>query len=337
MASPMVEVLRGGYLESMHMGDAAFVSSKANVLAKAGDAGFATFWRSAAKPVQALLPVISGAVDRYGITEKELAVICASHYGESMHIEAVASILSKAAVPEDALSCGIHMPFSRSAAQELIRGGEKARPIHHNCSGKHAGMLITCKAMGWDPQGYFLPEHPLQKATLSMISEISGVPEGEIGIGVDGCSVAVFYLPVRAMAYSYARLAAPDSLPSKYRDAASRATGAMMSYPDMVSGNGTFTTELMKAYRGRIFAKNGAEGVFSLGLHGRGIGMTVKVQDGNDRAFQTAVVGLLDAFGVRPDPGSALPAEKPIKNAKGDVVGSMRPAFALETTDGGSR
>jgi len=327
MSELMVELTRGGYVESVHTGDVAVVSAKQGLVASYGDAGKKTFWRSAAKPIQALIPIITGAVDEYGITDDELALICASHFGEEVHTDAVRSILSKADVPEAALSCGTHYPFARSASNRLIMEGSKPSQVHHNCSGKHAGMLITCAKMGWPTEGYFRPDHPVQQAALDIIAEVAEVPRESIGVGVDGCSVSVFYLPLSAMARCYAKLADPAFMPPRYREAAARVTAAMMAHPHMVGGEGSFTTRAMEAYSGRLFAKNGAEGVFCLGIPEAGLGIALKIADGNDRAYQTAVIGMLDELGMAPDAGSDLPAVKEINNAKGDVVGWMRPAY----------
>ncbi len=212
MSVPLVEILRGGNLESVHMGNAVFVDSDGKVLAKAGDETKWTYWRSSAKPVQAILPVISGAVDKYGLTEKELAVICSSHYGEQMHVDAVRSILKKAGIPESCVSTGTHLPFDKYAAEDIIRKSEKPTPLHHNCSGKHAGMLILCKQMGWDMDTYFKPDHPVQMAAHEIVADFTGLPKEQIPIGVEGCSVSSFYLPLWAMAYAYARLSKPESL-----------------------------------------------------------------------------------------------------------------------------
>ena len=331
MAEPMVELFREGYLESVHLGDIAAVGQDGRIIAKLGDPGMRTFWRSAAKPIQALIPFMSGAVEEYGISDEEYAVVCASHFGEEIHTRAVLSMLGKIGLTEADLSCGVHYPFSKRAANALVSAGIKPTQLHHNCSGKHTGMLMTCRKMGWSTEGYFRPDHPLQKATLDAISEISEVAKDEIGIGVDGCSVPVFYLPLRAMALCYAKLASPDRLPSKYREAARKVVEVMTAYPEMVGGQGgSFTTELMKAYKGRVFAKNGAEGVFCFGVPETGLGLALKIQDGAERAYQSAVIGCLDQLGIRQDEGSTLYAVRDVKNSKGDTVGDMRPAFKLD-------
>ena len=331
MPMPMVELFRGGLLESVHVGDAAAVDQEGRILARLGDPCLRTFWRSAAKPIQALLPYISGAVGEYGISDEEYAVVCASHFGEEIHTRAVLSMLGKAGLSESDLSCGIHYPFSKKAANALVSAGAKPTQLHHNCSGKHTGMLMTCRKMGWSTEGYFLPDHPLQKATLDIISEISGVAKNEIGLGVDGCSVPVFYLPLDAMALCYAKFADPESLPEKYREAAKKIVSVMTAYPEMVGGqSGSFTTELMKAYKGRVFAKNGAEGVFCLGVPAMGLGLALKVADGAERAYQSSVIGCLDQLGVKPDENAALNAVRDVKNSKGDIVGNMKPAFRLD-------
>lgn len=330
MSVALVELTRGGQLESAHYGNAVFMDSEGRVLAKAGDEAKSTYWRSSAKPVQAFLPITTGAVDHFGITGRELAVICSSHFGEDMHVEAVRSILAKAGIPESAVSTGTHLPFDKASAEALIRASKAPTPLHHNCSGKHAGMLITCKHMGWPMEDYHLPGHPVQMAAHEIVSELSSIPKDEIPIGVEGCSVSSFYLPLWAMAYIYAKLADPDKLPEKYREASRRVTSAMMSNPEMVAGTYGFASLLMKAYKGRIFAKNGAEGVFCLGIAGKGVGFAMKVDDGSDRAYHTAVTSALRQYGMMPDEGVVMNPVKVVKNNKGDAVGEIRPGFTLQ-------
>ena len=330
MSVALGELTRGGELESAHYGNAVFMDSEGRVLAKAGDEAKRTYWRSSAKPIQAFLPIITGAVDRFGITERELAVICSSHFGEDMHVEAVRSMLAKAGIPESAISTGTHLPFDKASAEALIRASKKPTPLHHNCSGKHTGMLITCKQMGWPMEDYHLPDHPVQVAAHELVSELSGIPKAEIPIGVEGCSVSSFYLPLWAMGYIYAKLSDPGTLPEKYRMAAARVTAAMMANPEMVAGTYGFASILMKAHKGRIFAKNGAEGVFCLGLSGKGIGFAMKIDDGSDRAYHTAVTSALQQYGVMPDEGIEMNPVKPVKNNKGNLVGEIRPGFTLQ-------
>jgi L-asparaginase II len=171
-------------------------------------------------------------------------------------------------------------------------------------------------------------------AAHDLVSELSGIPKEEIPIGIEGCSVSSFYLPLWAMGYIYARLSDPKTLPEKYRLAAARVTAAMMANPEMVAGTYSFASLLMQAHKGRIFAKNGAEGVFCLGLAGKGIGFAMKIDDGSDRGYHTAVTSALLQFGVMPDEGTDMSPVKPVKNNKGNLVGEIRPGFTLEPVAG---
>ncbi|MFW5986110.1 MAG: asparaginase [Halanaerobiales bacterium] len=292
MPEILAEVYRNQLVESRHRGNVVLVNNEGELRGKVGDENTVTYWRSAAKPLQALPVIFSGAADRYGFTDKELAVMAASHNGEDRHTAAVNSILEKIDLPESALDCGIHPPLHKETANRLRAEGEKPRQIHNNCSGKHAGILTLCRFYNWPFENYILPDHPSQKLWLKVIAEITDFSEEKIYTGEDGCGVVVFGLPLRNMAYAYARLANPETLPGKYRKAAVKITSVMEENPEMVAGESRFDTDLMRVLGNRLFAKSGAEGVFSLGIHG-GCGITIKIEDGRSRAIPAVVTNLL--------------------------------------------
>lgn len=290
MAKDMVNVYRGELIESIHQGDVAVVNDKGDLLAEFGNSEMITYWRSAAKPVQALPVVSSGAADKYNLTDKELAIMCASHSGEDQHVEVVRGILEKIGLKESDLNCGTHPPLNKKTAKRLCEEGKEPPLIRNNCSGKHAGMLTMCQYNGWDLEDYPEIDHPLQQYLLDVISEITKYPREKIYTGVDGCGVVVFGMPLKNMALAYARLTNPKSLPEKYREAAIRITRSMEKYPELIGGTKRFNTELLKVGNSEFFAKSGAQAVFCVGHVEKNIGLALKVKDGNSRGVKPATI-----------------------------------------------
>jgi L-asparaginase II len=299
-----------------------------HVVSAVGDPAAAAFYRSAAKPLQALPLVEEGVVERLGISKEELALCCASHEGEARHVAGARSILAKAGLDESALRCGPHLPFSEAEAREVLRNGGEALPIHNNCSGKHAGMLALAVAMGWDPEGYHQAGHPVQKRMLKEIVRWSRVDESEVATAVDGCGVLCFSVPLRAMAASFARFAAAAADGRAPR----RIVDAMTGHPFMVGGSGRACTAVMERTGARAFVKLGAEGVYGAGVPDRGLGIAIKVTDGARRAVEVALVHVLHRMDVLDtDDLEALArwASPSVRNTRGEVVGAIRPAFQL--------
>jgi len=333
---PMVKVVRGDAVESVHYGAAAVVDSRGEVLASAGSPEASAFLRSAAKPFQAIPILASGAADHYGITPREIAVIVASHNGEKMHLDRVRSILRKIRCRESDLRCGAHLPFFPPAAAALTRSGKRPRALHNNCSGKHAGMLALAMHLGKPVKSYLSPDHPVQKAILDVVSRYTGTPEGAILRGIDGCSAPTFALSLRQAALGYARLVDPRYGMAGERAAAGRVVAAMRSHPEMVGGTGRLCTLLMRLVQSSFIAKIGAEGLYGMAYRegDRGIGIALKISDGNgERARTTAAVeilvelGLLDGEkGDRILSAQGLPL---VRNVRGKVVGRVAPLFRL--------
>lgn len=330
--SARVSVIRGGVVESVHRVSVAVADAEGRLVARAGDPTLVTFYRSAAKPIQALPLVEDSVVERFGITAEELAVCCASHSGERAHVEVVVSLLRKVGMPEDALECGPHAPFHEESAAALVRSGGEPRAIHNNCSGKHAGMLALAAAHGWPAAGYHRAEHPVQRRMRAEISRWSGVPESELGNAVDGCGVPTFAVPLHRMATSFARFAAAAAR----GEPAARVVAAMTGYPYFVAGTGRLCTALMECAGDRLFVKLGAEGVYCAGVPGRGLGVALKVEDGANRANEPALVRVLARLGLL-DGGDlerlAKFAEPELGNTRGEVVGEVRAEFELEYLD----
>jgi L-asparaginase II len=288
--APLVEVWRGHIVESRHRGHVAAVDGDGRLVARLGEPEAVTYLRSSGKPFQALPMVASGAADRFDFTPREIAVACGSHSGEPVHEETVAGMLKKIGLDESALKCGTHEPFSAEASAELRRRGEEARVLQNNCSGKHTGMLALALHLGAPIADYDQPDSPVQQAILRAVSQFSGVPEQEVARGTDGCGVPVFGLPVRAMALMYARLVAPAAdFDAATQVACARIVAAMTGAPEMVGGTRErLDTEMMRVTDGRIISKIGAEGVYTVGVlpcepFPRGLGLALKIEDGEDR------------------------------------------------------
>jgi len=331
-----VEVVRGGVVESVHAVHVAVVDARGIRIAMSGDPDTLTFYRSAAKPMQALPLVEEGVIERFGITAAELALCCASHEGEAQHVRAAASILAKAGADESLLRCGAHPPYAGSAARALARAGEEPRRIHNNCSGKHAGMIALAVGMGWDPVDYHRADHPVQRRMIEEVVRWSGLPEERLPAGVDGCGVVCFAAPLEAMAGSFAAFTAAADAGQGPR----AVVEAMTSHPFMVGGTDRTCTDVMEAAGDRVFVKLGAEGVYGGGLIGRRTGFAIKVADGGRRAVEVALIRVLEELGaLSRDEVEALRAHghPEVRNTRDEVVGEIRPAFELRvhTSRGG--
>lgn len=289
---------RGDVAESTHLGDVAICDADGKLLAAAGNPDRVAYFRSSEKPLQALAVVQSGAADRFALTDTELAVCCASHSGSRMHVLTVEGILEKLGLDETALQCGVHEPGDAAERTRLIREREAPSPLHNNCSGKHAGMLATAVALGAPVETYLQRDHPVQQLIARNVAAATGVPEGDLRFGTDGCGAPVIAVPLRAMAVAYAQLANPSDRPEDFRQAATRLMAAMAIAPDMVSAPGAFNSELLTAGEGRLIAKGGAEGAFLLGLRDpRRLGIAIKIADGSDRAIAPVTIAALEHLG----------------------------------------
>ncbi len=318
---PIVAVRRGDLVESVHRGRLAIRDVEGKGLYAVGDPEGYALLRSSAKPFQALPLVFSGAADAFGISGEEIAVACASHNAEPRHLSAVRSILRKAGLSEADLQNGAHPPMHAPSAARLAAMDEDPRPIHGNCSGKHAGMLAVCQHAGWDPKGYRDPDGPLQKLVRRTVATLCGVEPGSVRLAGDGCGVPVFALPLGNLALGFARLAAggAEEFPYDLQGAVRRVRDAMRKHPYMVAGTGRFDTRLMRATN--LVCKGGAEGVFACGsLAEPGWGLALKVSDGASRAVAPAVTATLASAGVEVPPEMA---RFPVTDLHGETVGEF--------------
>jgi len=342
IAEPLVEVRRGAITESRHRGHIVVVDPDGIILRYLGSPQNVTFLRSSAKPFQALPLLVSGAAERFGFTDKEVALACASHNGEPIHTELAASMLEKIGLGPEALKCGIHEPYSVEVAGKLRLNGEAPNVLQNNCSGKHAGMLAVAKHLGAPTETYNSAENPVQQAIADAISQFSDIAVTDMSVGIDGCAVPVFGITVKAMALAYARLISPPrSFDKPTRDACERIVRVMSAYPELIGGTSDrLDTEIMRAAPGLVISKVGAEGVYTAGIKPceewpKGLGLALKIEDGDDRhARPTVVIETLHQLGVLKDESLEAVARYaffPVRNHPGEVVGEIRASFTLKT------
>jgi len=292
MTNPLiVEVTRGGIVESRHTGAYAVVNAAGEIVASAGDIAASVYPRSAIKAFQCLAMLESGAADRFGFTPEEIALACSSHNGEPAHVAVARAMLAKASTSEENYECGAHWPIEGAAHDAAVRALPAPLPVHNNCSGKHAGMLALARQLGVDPKGYTGHGHPVQRAIAKAMGRMCDCDLDRQPWGVDGCSVPTWAIPLRNMALGFARLCAPDF------QAGQRILAAVRAHPFMVAGTGRFDTDIMVAVP-RLFVKGGAEGVHCGCIPHAGLGIALKCDDGAGRASDVAMAALLAGLDV---------------------------------------
>ncbi len=323
---------RSGAVESWHRGALAVWHGGELVLA-VGDVQRPVFARSAVKPLQALPFLERGLADALQLPAAELAVMCASHDGAPVHTAAVRALLARGGLREDQLGCGPHAPFDAAARQALLRSGEAPGKVHNNCSGKHSGFLHLARACGDDLAHYLDPDCKSQREVNAAVAAMAGLP-GPVPVGLDGCGAPTFVLPLAALARAFANLADPSPLPAPRAAACRRILAAVGEAPALLAGEKRFCTVLLRAWPGRVFAKNGAEGVYALALapdpaRGRwaqALGIAIKIDDGNERGYQPVLIDLLLRLGALPavlPPALAAFHCQPIHNTQHQRVGEV--------------
>jgi L-asparaginase II len=295
-----VHVRRGSITEARHRVLACACTPSGETVAATDQPDAVTSLRSAAKPFQLLPLVERGHADRFGFTAEQLAIMAASHTGSAYHLELVRGILDRLGLDPGDLACGYHDPVDADAHASVIAKPETKSPLHNNCSGKHAGMLALALAEGWPTDGYHRAEHPLQQLMRRMVAETCDVADESIAVGIDGCSVSVFGIPLSAMARGYARLAAAREGRDARETSLHRIREAMLAYPIATGGTGRFSSSLMSSAGTALVAKGGAEGLECIGIIGRGIGVALKCEDGSARAVAPAAVALLERLDALP-------------------------------------
>jgi L-asparaginase II len=326
-APVLVEVTRGPEVECRHRGFIAVADAEGSLRASLGDPEVPVCLRSLAKPFQALPLITTGAAKAFGFGAQELALFSGSLSGQDFHVELVKKVLSRLGLGPEVLLCGAHAPLHRPTAKAMAAAGEKPTPLHHTCAGKHAAMLSLCVHHGWPVENYLDFDHPVQKLILKTVGEMVGLKPADIPVALDGCSAPVFYVPLRHIAWGFARLAAaPLNTPE------GELMAACLPHPRLIAGDGRLETILMDTLPGRVFAKTGAEGGFALALKEEGLGVAVKIEDGASRALNPTIIQVLDQLGLlTPEAKDVLKSywRPTIVNHHKQEVGGIRPVFAL--------
>lgn len=336
MGNPvLVEVWRGARVESQHRGAVAVVDADGRPVLGLGDTARPVYPRSAIKALQALPLIESGAADRHGLSDEELALACASHGGEPEHVATATRMLARAGLDPSALKCGAHWPLHQPSAQALARAGGRASALHNNCSGKHAGFLCTACMMDADLAGYTEPAHPVQRAVRNTLEDLTGASIAHDACAIDGCSVPTWALPLDALATALARFGTGAGLTPSRAKAASRLRAACAAYPWHVAGTGRFCTAVMQAFGARVFVKTGAEGIFCAALPEQGLGIAIKCDDGAGRAAEAAMAATLARLLTAEADRAVLgPYARPtLRNWNGNAVGAIRPSGDLQGFD----
>tara|TARA_A100001015_G_scaffold301777_1_gene389101 strand:- start:326 stop:1306 length:981 start_codon:yes stop_codon:yes gene_type:complete len=285
----LCRVTRGDLTESIHVIFATVVDDSGNIVFSTGDPNYVTCIRSSLKPFQAAAAIRSGAIDAAGFDESEIALMCASHLGENIHVKTAQKMLSKIGYTSDDYDCGIHPPADMVSRHELIRSGIQPNPLHNNCSGKHAGMLAIAKHLANSPKDYTNPDNIVQKTIYGALQDYSGV--NDIPMEIDGCSAPTAFFTLETIAKLYQKLSTED-----YPELV-RVFNAMSSFPYNVAGKGHFDTKFISALNGNAITKGGGESVRGIALKnrdGKNLGISLKVLDGSPRAMPVGTITLLE-------------------------------------------
>ena len=327
-ANPILaEMTRGSWVENRYRGAFVVCDVEGTIIASAGDVDRPVYPRSAIKSMQAIAMATSGAMEKFHLTDKELALACASHTGEDIHVAGVKSFLGHIGLTPADLECGAHAPTSAQAREALRARHEKPSALHNNCSGKHSGMLAVAEALGVPTAHYVDRDHPVQQSVRAAVETVIGEPLSEDRCGTDGCSIPTWAAPLRAFARGFARMATGQGLPPDIAAASHQIYDAATGHPELVGGTGNLDTEIMRAFAGRVFQKGGAEGVQCGAIRNKGWGYALKVDDGNMAAAHVVVATLVLAISDPDDTQSrALErfSSQAIRNVRDLVVGQLR-------------
>lgn len=324
----LVEITRGGLVESVHRGAIAIARADGSLVFSLGDVEAVSFPRSSLKMIQALPLLESGAADAFGLGNDLIALACASHSGEPMHTERVTAWLERIGCTEQDLACGAHPSRVEAVNDAMIRAGEKPTRIYNNCSGKHSGFLTVARHWDIATHGYETHDHPVQVAVAKALAELSGV--SDLPYGIDGCVAPAFALPIKSFAKALAQFADPSTQAAPRAAAMKRIVAAMIAHPELVAGTGRADTVLMRAAKGRVALKAGAEGYFAGIVPEAGLGIAIKIDDGAARAAETVIGAVIDKLGLLTDNKTAHEIIRaPIQNTRDGVVGERRPSRIL--------
>lgn len=337
MAAVLAEITRGDLVESTHHGTVVVVDAEGALVAHLGDPELPLFFRSSAKPFQSVPVVTSGAADAFDLSTEELAIVYASHPGTARHQAVVASLLAKAGVGESDLLCGLDPPLDEEEKAKVLLGVVPPSQVQCECSGEHAGMLAACRAAGWPTEGYVERDHPLEVEIRSIVAAACGVAPDDLVIGTDGCSIPTFGAPIRTFARAYAVLADPRGAGwtggVAQRAAVLRLREAIVAHPELIDVDGTLDTDIIRHTGGRVIAKLGAEGLLTMAVPDRRLGVAISDAGGSQRGLGPAAVAVLEQLDLAEPSAIAAIREAhsgTVTNFAGDAVGEIRPAMTLE-------
>lgn len=326
VSNSLVDVTRAMQLESMHLGSVVLARADGRLAGLVGSARQAVFPRSSVKLIQALPLIESGAADHFSFSAEELALACASHDGTEYHVAVADRLLERIGLERDALSCGCHAPFGDAALPQFWKSGGQAHAAHHNCSGKHLGMLATARHLGEPIKDYELAGHPVQRRIRAAMEEVLATDLRNVTPGIDGCSVPNWPVPLEDLAIGFARIVGGTGFEASRQAAIGRLLDACWAAPEAMGGEGRLDTTALRRFGGDVFIKTGAEGVYCGGIRSAGLGFALKVHDGAQRAAEMATRAILARF----VPGAEdLGAPHVLHNAAGIAVGDMRVGGAL--------
>lgn len=329
---PLVVAKRGDHVESIHSGSVAVVDTTGRLIAYAGDPGAYTFSRSALKPFQALPFTLAGGITRFGFTQQQTALMCASHSGEEMHVRGVSEMLKKAGCTEHDLGCGCHLP-ERFANGAPVPADFTMDQRHNNCSGKHAGFLAYCKMGDYSVRDYLEPSHVLQREIVKVVSDLAETSAAQFWYGTDGCNAPNIGLPLSRLAKIWARFGAASKEADDLQSAMATLADAMMACPEMYSGTGRADEALTRAGRGKWVSKTGAQGVRCVGSRKHGLGIALKVGDGDYATAYAVTIEVMRQLGiVESATVSELQGwlEPDLRNCRGHKVGQLSCDFKLK-------
>ena len=331
--APLIQLTRGGTPECLHFGAVAVVNRHGKVTAQVGNPHLPTFTRSTLKALQALPFLEADGPAQLGYSQAQIALLCASHNGEDMHVAAADGMLHQAGLTYQRLRCGCHVPGLFTLLEQLPPADLAFDERHNNCSGKHAGFLGHCVQQGWRLDDYIDPQHPLQQAVRRDVARAVGMDAQDMKLGIDGCSAPNYAMPLSRLAYGYARLASGAQDP-EFGASFATLSEAMTAHPEMVSGTGRNDLAFMQAGRGDWVTKVGADGVQVVGSKSRGEALAIKISDGNKPALFAATVEVMDQLGWLDDAQRSALAPwraSEIRNARQMLVGGRAPVFQLST------
>ena len=331
MSEIVLNYTRAGHIENIHRGDVVAVNCAGKIISAVGNSHLPMFWRSAAKPFQALAFVKNGGMEKFNISQEELAVLVSSHSGEDNHVALVRGILKKVGLDESVLDCGTLRPLNSKVFKRLIKNDEPILPVYNQCSGKHTQIIALAMMLGIPYEGYTQPEHEAQKIIFKHVAMASKMPEDKLEIGIDGCGVPVFYLPLYNMSLAYARLSTPSKGDwGEYETAATKIRDAMSEYPQVVSGTGRVDLAVTEITKGRIITKMGSDAVYCMAVKNGDLGITFKIEDGNFAVVTPMVIAVLKKLDLlTKEEAAELDKQFPpvLKNHRGDIIGTIEAVF----------